>query len=155
MPQNNSESSSDVIVVGGGHNALITAAYLAAAGLSVVVLEGRQIIGGNTVTEELTLPGWNHDSCSSAHVVLQSNPLIRADELGLISSYGLKYVVTDPAVVIPVAGGELLVIHPDVDRTAEEFARWSVKDAQALRTMMSDWEHGLRNSHAHYSAGLP
>ncbi|MDT5002180.1 MAG: hypothetical protein QOK12_4285, partial [Mycobacterium sp.] len=41
---------SDVIVVGGGHNALVCAAYLAEAGLSVTVLEGRDVIGGNTVT---------------------------------------------------------------------------------------------------------
>ena len=45
------------------------------------------------------LPGWQHDSCSTAHVVLQSNPLIRDDELGLVARYGLRYVVTDPAVV--------------------------------------------------------
>ncbi|MFZ0141686.1 MAG: FAD-dependent oxidoreductase, partial [Aeromicrobium sp.] len=76
--------TSDIVVVGGGHNALISAAYLAEAGLSVTVLEGRDVIGGSTATEELTLPGWHHDTCSSAHVVLQSNPLIRADELGLI-----------------------------------------------------------------------
>ena len=78
-----SKPVSDVVVVGGGHNALVCAAYLAEAGLSVTVLEGRDVIGGNTVTEELTLPGWQHDSCSTAHVVLQSNPLIRDDELGL------------------------------------------------------------------------
>jgi len=80
---------SDVIVVGGGHNALVCAAYLAEAGLSVTVLEGRDVIGGNTVTEELTLPGHLHDSCSSAHVLLQSNPVIRDDELGL-AELGLR-----------------------------------------------------------------
>ena len=49
-------------------------------------------VGGNTVTEELTLPGFAHDSCSSAHVLIQSNPLVRDDELGLLSTYGLRYV---------------------------------------------------------------
>ena len=48
----------DVVVVGAGHNSLITAGYLAKAGLEVAVLEAKPIIGGNTVTEELTLPGW-------------------------------------------------------------------------------------------------
>jgi phytoene dehydrogenase-like protein len=52
-------------VIGAGHNALISAAYLAAAGLDVVVLEERELVGGNTITEELTLPGYRHDSCSS------------------------------------------------------------------------------------------
>jgi phytoene dehydrogenase-like protein len=146
---------SDVIVVGGGHNALVCAAYLAEAGLSVTVLEGRDVIGGNTVTEELTLPGWQHDSCSTAHVVLQSNPLIRDDELGLIARYGLEYIVTDPAVVFPLADGDLLTVHPDLTATAAEFAHYSRTDADALVTMIEDWNAGQRIAHAHLSAGLP
>jgi phytoene dehydrogenase-like protein len=150
-----SESVSDVVVIGGGHNALVCAAYLAEAGLSVTVLEGREVIGGNTITEELTLPGWLHDSCSSAHVVIQSNPLIREDELGLISRYGLKYILTDPATVIPLEGGDAILIHSDLEATVREFARWSATDADALRSMLSDWSSGLSYAHAHFSAGLP
>ena len=81
--------STDVVVIGAGHNGLVCAAYLAAAGLEVCVLEAREVVGGNTVTEELTLPGFAHDSCSSAHVLIQSNPLLADDELGLLSTYGL------------------------------------------------------------------
>ena len=147
--------ASDVVVVGGGHNALVCAAYLAEAGLSVTVLEGRDVIGGNTVTEELTLPGWHHDSCSTAHVVLQSNPLIRDDELGLIARYGLKYIVTDPAVVFPLPDGDLLTVHPKLADTAAEFARYSRADADALVTMIEDWNAGQRIAHAYLSAGLP
>jgi phytoene dehydrogenase-like protein len=146
---------SDVVVVGGGHNALVCAAYLAQAGLSVTVLEGRDAIGGNTVTEELTLPGWQHDSCSTAHVVLQSNPLIRDDELGLIARYGLSYIVTDPAVVFPLPDGDLLTVHPKLADTAAEFARYSRADADALVTMIEDWNAGQRTAHAYLSAGLP
>ncbi|CAN5614014.1 NAD(P)/FAD-dependent oxidoreductase [soil metagenome] len=153
MPSNSADS--DVIVVGGGHNALVCAAYLADAGVSVTVLEGRDLLGGNTVTEELTLPGWRHDSCSTAHVVLQSNPLIRDDELGLIARYGLQYIVTDPAVVFPLGDGDLLKVHPDLQATAAEFARYSPADADALVTMIEDWNAGLRIAHAHVSAGLP
>jgi len=148
------QADSDVIVVGGGHNALVCAAYLAEAGVSVTVLEGRDVLGGNTVTEELTLPGWQHDSCSTAHVVLQSNPLIRDDELGLIARYGLKYIVTDPAVVFPLGDGDLLTVHPDLEDTASEFARYSPADADALVAMIEDWNAGQRIAHAHLSAGL-
>ncbi len=80
----------DVVVIGAGHNGLICAAYLAQAGLEVCVLDAQDVVGGNTVTEELTLPGFLHDSCSSAHVLIQSNPLMRDDELGLLSTYGLQ-----------------------------------------------------------------
>jgi phytoene dehydrogenase-like protein len=51
-------TESGVIVVGAGHHALTCAAYLAEAGLKVTVLGGRDVIGGNTASEELTLPGW-------------------------------------------------------------------------------------------------
>lgn len=154
MPTSPSPSS-DVVVVGGGHNALVAAAYLAEAGLTVTVLEGRDVIGGNTVTEELTLPGWRNDSCSTAHVVLQSNPLISADELGLIERYGLQYIITDPAVVISLGGNDALVIYPDLERTAAQFARFSAADATALTGMISEWTGQLRAVHARFSAGLP
>ena len=101
-----SDGVADVVVIGAGHNSLLAAAYLAAAGLEVLVLEEQPHVGGNTVTEELTLPGFRHDSCSSAHVLIQTNPAIRDDELGLLSTHGLRYVHTDPAVVLPLADGE-------------------------------------------------
>jgi phytoene dehydrogenase-like protein len=148
------DPSADVIVVGGGHNGLVCAAYLAEAGLEVIVVEARDVVGGNTVTEELTLPGWRHDSCSSAHVVLQSNPLIRDDELGLLSRYGLTYAYTDPAVVLPLRGDDAVIVHRDVAATAAEFARWSPADAAALIRLMGDWDAGLGRAHARWSAGL-
>ncbi|HEV3186715.1 MAG TPA: NAD(P)/FAD-dependent oxidoreductase [Acidimicrobiales bacterium] len=151
-----SESSKDVdvVIVGAGHNSLVCAAYLAEAGLRVTVLEAREIIGGNTVTEELTLPGWHHDSCSSAHVVIQSNPLLLNDELGLKETYGLQYLVTDPAVVFPIEGDDALIIHPDVEATAHEFERFSSHDAEALRDLMTEWDDGLKVAHAYFQAGL-
>lgn len=144
----------DVIVVGAGHNALTCAGYLARAGVRVLVLEGREDVGGDTATEELTLPGWLHDTCSSAHVVIQSNPLIARDELELLSTYGLRYLVTDPAVVVPLDEDDSLVIHSDPARTADELGRFSTHDARALLTMLEEWESGLRVAHAHYQAGL-
>jgi phytoene dehydrogenase-like protein len=55
----------DVVVAGAGHNSLISAAYLTRAGLRCLVLEARPVIGGDTATEELTLPGFWHDTCST------------------------------------------------------------------------------------------
>src|SRR3954471_3704264 len=144
--------SADVVVIGAGHNSLIGAAYLAAAGLEVVVLEEQPHVGGNTVTEELTLPGFRHDSCSSAHVLIQTNPVIRDDELGL-SKHGLRYVHTDPAVVLPLADGDAIVQHRDRDATAAELARWHTADGDAYLRLLADWEGGLAKAHARWNAG--
>src|ERR1041384_5319246 len=81
----------DIVVAGAGHNSLVAAAYLSKAGYRCLVLEGRAILGGNVVTEELTLPGFRHDSCGTAHVILQDSPMMRNDELGL-ADYGLEYI---------------------------------------------------------------
>lgn len=144
----------DVVVIGAGHNGLVAAAYLAAAGLEVLVLEAGPAPGGDTITEELTLPGFAHDSCSSAHVLIQSNPLLRDDELGLLGKFGLEYVHTDPAVVMPQADGDCLVMRPDLDATADEIARWSPADAAAFRAMVGEWTGGLAAVHGRWSSGL-
>ena len=63
----------DIVIAGAGHNSLITAAYLGKAGFSCLVLEARPVIGGNTMTEELTLPGFLHDTCSTTHAIWVGN----------------------------------------------------------------------------------
>ncbi|MBE3590730.1 MAG: NAD(P)/FAD-dependent oxidoreductase [Firmicutes bacterium] len=132
-------SEADVIVVGAGHNSLVAAAYLAVAGYRVKVLEGRERPGGDTCTEELTLPGVLHDSCSSAHNLIQSNPLIRDNELRL-DAYGLEYLFPEPAYVFTLPDGESITMHRDVERTAAEIARHSPRDAAAYRELLADWE---------------
>src|ERR1700722_12979878 len=79
----------DVIVIGSGHNGLTAACYLAKAGQKVLVLERNAWSGGGVVTSELVAPGFRHDWHSATHVVIQANPLIRNDELGLIARHGL------------------------------------------------------------------
>ncbi|MGA2292934.1 NAD(P)-binding protein, partial [Bradyrhizobium sp.] len=59
----------DFIVAGAGHNSLTCGAYLAKAGYRILVLEGHQIIGGGCKTQEVLLPGFKEDLCSSCHTV--------------------------------------------------------------------------------------
>jgi phytoene dehydrogenase-like protein len=145
----------EVVVIGAGHNSLVAAAYLARAGLTVLVLEAGPTVGGNTRTEQLTLPGFAHDSCSSAHVLIQNNPLIRDDELGLVAEQGLRYLTTDPAVVMPLADGDVLVMRPDLEATAAELSRWSSRDARAFEEMVRAWKGGLAAAHGRWSSALP
>src|SRR5690606_12238186 len=86
----------DFLTVGAGHNGLVAAAYLAAAGKKVLVLERNEWYGGGVVTRALTKPGFLHDQHSMAHIFIQGNPLLKSDELGLKSRHGLQYTFPDP-----------------------------------------------------------
>lgn len=129
----------DVVVAGAGHNSLVAAAYLARAGFHCVVLEARPVVGGNTATEELTLPGFLHDSCSTAHNLIQASPVFRNDELNL-GVYGLEYIRPDPVVHVPFPDGAWLTQWRDLDQTCEEFAKFSARDADAFRRMLADYD---------------
>ena len=123
----------DIVVAGAGHNSLITAAYLARAGYEVVVLDARPVPGGGAVTEELNLAGFRFDSCSTGHTLIQPNPVLRDDELGLKRDYGLEYVMPDPIAHVVFPDGESFTHWLDLDRTCEEIARFSSRDADAYR----------------------
>lgn len=131
-------TDADVVVIGAGHNALTAAAYLARAGLSVMVLEARDTIGGGTVTEELTGPGFRHDTFSTGHPWLLTHPIYTADELGVFRN-GLSYVGNDPVVVFPLPDGDSITVWRDKHRTAAELARFSVKDADAWLRHYDEW----------------
>ena len=85
----------DIVTVGSGHNGLVAAAYLAAAGKKVLVLERNAWFGGGVVTRALTVPGYLHDQHSMAHIFIQANPLLKHDELGLKAKHGLSYVIPE------------------------------------------------------------
>jgi len=131
--------SFDIVVAGAGHNSLIAAAYLAKAGYRCLVLESRALVGGGVKTTQLTLRGFRHDVCSSAHVLIQDSPILRDDELGL-GQYGLEYLFPDPVVHLPFPDGSYITQWRDMERTCEEFAKFSRKDAAAYRRMMTEYE---------------
>src|ERR1700675_1092893 len=129
----------DIVVAGGGHNSLVTAAYLSKAGYRCLVLEGRPLLGGGVKTAELMLKGFRDDVCSSAHAFLMNNPMMRNNELRL-GDYGLEYIDPDPIFHVPFADGSYLTQWRDLDRTWEEFAKFSKKDADAYRKMLAEFD---------------
>lgn len=115
----------DAVIVGGGHNGLVTAAYLARAGLRVLVLERRPVLGGAAVTEE-PWPGYRIST--AAYLCGLLVPRIIADlEL---ERHGYEILPKDPAFFSPFPDGRSLFVWRDDRRTAEEIARFSPADAQ-------------------------
>lgn len=133
-------ASADFVVAGGGHNSLITAAYLARAGYEVLVLDARPIPGGGAASEEMLGPGYLIDSCSTGHTLIQTNPLLVDDELGLKSRYGLTYIEPDPFSHVVFPDGEQLTMWLDADRSCEELARFSKRDAEAYRRLLAEYD---------------
>ncbi len=133
-------TTTDFVVAGGGHNSLITAAYLARAGYEVVVLDARREMGGGAATEEILLPGFWFDTCSTGHTLIQVNPLLAKDELGLISEFGLQYLDPDPVAHVVFPDGDRFTMWLDLDRTLEEIARFSKSDARAYRRMLDEFD---------------
>jgi phytoene dehydrogenase-like protein len=140
MAENTSSHTADYIIAGAGHNSLVTAAYLARAGYSVIALDARAIPGGGAATEEPLLPGYLVDSCSTGHTIIQSNPLMTNDELGLKANFHLEYVDPDPVAHVRFPDGEHFTQYLDLDKTLDEIARFSKKDSEAFARMMAEWE---------------
>jgi phytoene dehydrogenase-like protein len=120
-----SKSIHDAIVIGAGHNGLTAAAYLARAGLSTLVLERRDIVGGCCVTEEIA-PGCRVSTTSYIASMLRPEVI---SELRL-ADYGLRMIPCDPAIQVPFPDGQVVPWWADRDRAKQEFSKISVKDAQ-------------------------
>jgi len=116
----------DAIVIGGGHNGLCCAAYLARAGLDVLVLERSAGLGGAAVTEER----WPGYQISSAAYVVSLMPPQVVKELEL-ERFGYRVSILDPDYWSPYPDGSCLALWGDPRKTAEEIGRFSKKDAAA------------------------
>lgn len=120
--------SDRAVVVGSGPNGLAAAIVLAGAGRRVTVLEGADAVGGGARSEELTLPGFVHDSCSAVHALALASPFLAGLPL---SRHGLELVAPDAPLAHPLDDGSAVVI----ERSVEETARGLGPDARAYRRL--------------------
>jgi len=139
--------SYEALVVGSGPNGLTAAITLARSGLRVLVLEAAERPGGALATEELTLPGFRHDTYSSVYPAGAASPVF--DRLPL-HRHGLRWIHPTVCYAHPLPDGGAVALYRDLDRTADSLdrirsgdgGRWRafaapyVKQFDALRQMM-------------------
>ena len=121
----------DAIILGAGHNGLILAAYLGKAGLKVLVLERKSVAGGGLSTlEDPRYPGFLHNTHAFFLRAITAMPWYRDLDL---ERHGAQLIEPELNVVLLTQGGRALEWWTDFPRTYESFARFSRRDADALR----------------------
>jgi len=115
----------DAIVVGAGHNGLVTACYLARAGLSVLVLERRYLVGGACVTEEV-FPGFKVSTAAYVNSLFRGE-IVR--DLGL-ARYGFEVLARQPSSFTPLPDGRSLLLGSDAKLNRGEISKFSARDAE-------------------------
>lgn len=118
----------DAVIVGAGQNGLSAAVTLAEAGRKVLVLEGQSVIGGGARSEEVTLPGFVHDICSTVHPLGITSPAFRRMPL---EAHGLRWIQSPAAVAHPLDGGRAATLERSVRATAALLGR----DGPAYRAL--------------------
>jgi phytoene dehydrogenase-like protein len=148
----------DAIVVGAGPNGLAAAVTLAAAGLRVLVIEGAGTVGGGCRTQELTLPGFQHDVCSAAHPLALASPFFQ--RFGL-AARGVRLVQPEVAFAHPLDGGRAAVVTRSVAATAARLGADAAPYRRLMQPVVNSGDgltslilSSMRRPPTHYSPGL-
>jgi phytoene dehydrogenase-like protein len=126
----------DAIVVGSGPNGLAAAILLQQNGLSVLLLERRDTIGGGMRTAELTLPGFKHDICSAIHPLGASSPFLSTLPL---AEYGLHYIYPEIDAAHPFDGGKAAVLKHSLGETSALLGEDAEAYKNFIQPIVKDW----------------
>jgi phytoene dehydrogenase-like protein len=126
----------DAIVVGSGPNGFAAAIIMQRAGLSVLLIEGKESLGGGMRTVELTLPGFKHDVCSAVHPLAADSPVFKQFHL---DQFGLEYLTPVYAIAHPFDDGSAITIQSSIEATAAQFGNDANNYRNIFSTMVEEW----------------
>jgi len=126
----------DAIVVGSGPNGLSAAIALQQKGLSVLLVEGKDTIGGGLRSAALTLPGYTHDVCSAVHPLAAASPFLSTLPL---HEYGLEYIQPTVAAAHPFDDGSAAALYPSLTETASSLGVDERSYTKLIQPVVDDW----------------
>ena len=135
------ESDWDVVVIGAGPNGLITAAYLARAGLKVALVERRYEVGGGLATEEILFPGFYSNIHAIYHMMVDYMPALRDFDL---ARHGLVWIKPNLQTAMVFEDGDSLLLTRMIEDTTDSIHKFSQKDAVTFGRVMRDWRRMSR-----------
>jgi phytoene dehydrogenase-like protein len=124
------------LVIGSGPNGLAAAITLAQAGVEVLVLEAAPVAGGAVATEELTLPGFRHDTYSSVYPAAAASPVFASMPL---ERHGLRWVHPVACYAHPLEDGRGAALYRDMNRTSQSLDALAPGDGEAWRRFAAPW----------------
>ena len=127
------EQNYDVILIGAGPNGMEIGGYLAKAGQKVLLLDKRYEVGGGLATEEVTIPGYFHNTHAIYHMMVDYAPIYQ--DFKIEEEYRVKHIYPPLQFAMPLSDGRCLCLYQDVDKTCASIAKFSQKDAESYRQM--------------------
>lgn len=129
-------SQYDAVVVGSGPNGLAAGITIAQTGRSVLIVEGREMIGGGTRTEELTLPGFLHDVCSAVHPMALISPFFRTLPL---AEHGLEWIQPPISVAHPLDDGTAVVLERSLEASVSNLGEDGERYRKIMAPILDAW----------------
>ncbi|MCC8423776.1 NAD(P)/FAD-dependent oxidoreductase [Mucilaginibacter sp. UR6-11] len=126
----------DAVVVGSGPNGLAAAILLQQQGLSVLIIEGKDVIGGGLTSKELTLPGFVHDVCSAIHPLAVASPFFKILPL---ADHGLEYIQPTLAAAHPFDDGTAAILDHSIKKTAGYLGEDADTYTALMRSITGAW----------------
>ncbi len=126
----------DAVIVGSGPNGLAAAITMQQAGLSVLLVESKDSIGGGLRSVELTLPHFVHDICSAIHPLAAGSPFFKTLPL---EQYGLEFIFPTIAAAHPFDDGSAAALHQSLEQTAQSLGEDEQAYLKLMKPLVKDW----------------